>query len=543
MLRSLTIRNLFLMDSVDVSADSGFTTITGETGAGKSTLLEVLRLVLGRKSDANCVRTGAEWGTASAYFELPDDAPYTANLKELLQNNGLDWQGPDFVLRRIIKDGKSRSFCNDHPITMPLLKSIGDMLCEWHGQHDDSLQPEKQQTVLDTWMLNHNPELTQTFEHIAEQFLHMQRIEKKLAQQASNQKEATQKALYAEAVLRELNPIAPEQNEESSILNELEELQNWNKMKDRLHDAVTQLPAILKALYNVTHSLARVLPQEDTHLKALEKSALEMEDVRDFYTDELNRQRHATERLKTLEHRLSQLRHVALKWGVQTDELYSMWQEAKNFTPRNLDRQALQKELDKHEERYAALANMLHTARCKAGESLAHHIMAELAELHLPHTRLEIRTDKVRSTSKGWSSITFHVSFNPGQPLAPMHKVASGGERARLMLVLRTLLGQDRPLLIFDEVDQGVSGATAHAMGRKIRLVGEQQQIWAITHSAQVAGQAHQHILVSKHVENGTTTTQVHTLKNHERTHEVARLLAGSHITDEALAAAQKLIP
>lgn len=542
MLRTLTIRNLFLMESVDVCVQEGFTTITGETGAGKSTLLDTLRLVLGRKSDPNCVRAGAESGSVSAHFELSDDAFYTNIIKQLFHDSGMDWHGQDLVIRRTLKDGKSRVFCNDQPITMPLLKSIGDALCEWHGQYDDSLQPYRQQLVLDTWMLSYKPELENVFTQIAEYHSHIQRVQGLLEQQALSQKEANQKALYVEAVLRELDPLAPEENEETTILGELDELQTWNRIKDRLSDAVEQLPTVLKALYNITHSLVKAVGEDDPRMKTLERAALELEDVKASYMDDLAKQRHATEKLNTLEQRLGQLRHSALKWGVQPDELHAMWQEAKNFSPDSLDRSALTKELNEHTQAYNDLAEVLHQNRSEASEQLAARVIGELVELHLPHTRLEIRVEKSANTAKGWDDVTFYVSFNPGQPLGAMHKVASGGERARLMLVLRTLLGQERPLLVFDEVDQGVSGATAHAMGQRLRMVGEQQQIWAITHSAQVAGQANQHICVTKHVVDDSTRTQVNILKPDERIHEVARLLAGSHITDEALAAAQKLM-
>ena len=176
MLRALTIRNLFLMESVEVYAHSGFTAITGETGAGKSTLLDSLRLVLGRKSDASCVRTGAEQGMVSAHFELPEHATHTHSIQAILQEAGLEWEGFDLVLRRTIKDGKSRSFCNDQPITMPLLKAIGDALCEWHGQYDDSLQPYRQQAVLDTWMTRQQPELEETLSEVAQEYDHLLRI-------------------------------------------------------------------------------------------------------------------------------------------------------------------------------------------------------------------------------------------------------------------------------------------------------------------------------------------------------------------------------
>lgn len=542
MLRTLTVRNLFLMESVDVVVEDGFTAITGETGAGKSTLLDALRLVLGRRGDPNCVRVGADSGSVAAHFELSDDAPYALVVKNLLGESGLTWEGVDLVLRRTIKEGKSRAFCNDQPIAMPLLKAIGDALCEWHGQYDDSLQPYRQQLVLDTWMIRMQPELEDVFNQISEQYEHIQRIEALLAQLALSQKEATQKALYAEAVLRELDPLAPELNEESSILEELDALQVWNRMKDRLSDAVDQLPVVLRALYGVTNSLAKVVPSGDARMQVLERVALELEDVKAAYMDDLDRQRHATERLNTLEQRLGQLRHIALKWGVQPDELHAMWQEAKAFSPDSLDKTALTKELNSHTLVYEGLAQSLHQSRCEAAQQLAERVMAELVELHLPHTRLSIRVEKTDNTAKGWDDITFYVSFNPGQPLGPMHKVASGGERARLMLVLRTLLGQERPLLVFDEVDQGVSGATAHAMGQRLRMVGAQQQIWAITHSAQVASQANQHVCVTKHVEGDTTHTRVTLLTASERTKEVARLLAGTHITDEALAAAQQLM-
>lgn len=540
MIRSLAIRNLFLIESVDVGIEAGFITITGETGAGKSTLLEALRLVLGKRTDNNCVRVGADHGSVSARFELDESSSH--HLNHVFEAGGFTWSGEELILRRVLKDGKSRTFCNDQPISSALLKNIGDALCEWHGQHDDSLQPQRQQTVLDTWMLQNKPNLQTVLDSAATEHKIIQHIHNKLEALNISQKEATQKALYAEAVLRELDPLAPEENEESHILNELNELQAWNRMKDRLSDVVEQLPTVLKALYNLNGSLSKVVEPEDQRLQTLEKISLELEDVRASYEDDLNRNRHATERLNTLEHRLGQLRHIALKWGVQPDELYTMWQEAKNFSPDNMDRTVLTRELDEHTQAYNKLAEILHKERHEAAQKLATRMMTELTDLHLPHARVEILVTKGNPSATGHDSITFHVSFNPGQPLNPLHKVASGGERARLTLVLRTLLGQERPLLVFDEVDQGVSGATAHTMGQRLRLVGAQQQILAITHSAQVASQAHQHLCVTKYVVKDSTHTQIDTLTPEQRVHEVARLIAGKHITNEAIAAAQKLM-
>lgn len=541
MLRELTVRNLYLMETVDLETNNGFISITGETGAGKSTLLSALRLVLGSRADADAAHDG-ETASVAAVFDLDSYPDVLATLKQEAEELGLTLDDGQIILRRTLKDGKSKSYLQDQPVSLPFLKKVGELLCEWHGQYDNILQPEQQKILLDNWVQKLSPESHDLLASIESAYKNLQEIQQKITHYQARQKEKQQKATYAEAILRDLDPIAPQEGEEAATLSELDELKQWGKVKDHIIQASEQLPQATKPLYALINSLGRVLDADDARLKSLEQAALDIEDVQLQFEEEFERQRSATDRLDELENRLSQLRHTAIKWGVLPDELYQLWQDAKNFSADDTNLDDLHQNLKEHEKAYDDVASQMHDLRTQAAVELEKHILSELKDLYLDQTKIRIQVEQAERKTDGYDHVVFNISFNPGQPLAPIQKVASGGERARFMLVMRILLGKSRPVLVFDEVDQGVSGATAHAMGQKLRKLGQNQNIWAITHSAQVASQAHQHICVTKRISDGKTQTHVKLLTDDGRMDELSRLLSGKDITDEARAAAKKLM-
>lgn len=560
MLVGLSIRDVVLIEALDLEIRGGFTALTGETGAGKSILLDALGLALGARSDKGLVRAGAERASASATFEPPADHPAHALLEEL----GLPpAEEGMLVLRRVLgADGKSRAFVNDAPATAQALVRLGAGLLEVHGQHAATglLDAASHRPLLDRFA-GAEALLAQTAAAWAALKAARATHEALLARQAEADRERGFLAHAAE----ELTRLAPRPGEEGALAAERQTLMAGEKLAGALKDAgealadgaaEARLTAAARALDRATRLST---PEADTPVlaaaraaaDALERALVETGEARAQIDAAARRFEADPMRLEAIEERLFALRAAARKHAASVEALPAL---AARFAADldaletlDADIASAARTLAEAEAAYEACADALSAERAGAAGRLAEAVMAELPDLRLEKVRLRVsvQPDPARAGSQGRDRVVMEVSTNPGAPFGPLAAIASGGELARLSLALKVALARtgEAATLIFDEVDQGVGGATADAVGRRLARLAEGAQILCVTHSPQVAARARTHWRIEKAASaDGSVRTTVVTLAADAREEEIARMLAGAEITPEARAAARTLV-
>ncbi|QGM45674.1 DNA repair protein RecN [Methylocystis heyeri] len=556
MLVRLSIRDIVLIDALDLEFERGLTTLTGETGAGKSILLDAFVLALGGRGDASLVRAGRPQGQVSAVFDLSPDHPANLAAREL----GLEAQG-ELILRRIQSvDGRTRAFVNDQPISAQGLRVIGRELVEIHCQHDERAMVDSSahRELVDA----HGGLLREAGEVRA---LHdaMHAARHALEDEESRVAKARADADYLRHAHEELDKLAPEDGEEERLAERRQSMQRAEKVAVDLRDALGAFsgdnsPAghIAQAARRLERRAAQAPDLLEPPLRALAAAVDALSFAEEAVESALEQSNFDPRELETLEERLFALRACARKHHVSVAEL-----------PRLAERFALEiAALDASETRlallqekaeaaradYDAAAQALSKARREAAKKLDALVDAELKPLKLEgaHFRTEIASDPENRTSEGIDRAEFWVQTNPGSRPGPMVKVASGGELARFLLALKVVLADrgSAPTLVFDEIDTGVGGAVADAIGRRLARLGARVQVLAVTHAPQVAAKASRHLRIAKGAvgeaaagEN-RVSTMVTLLQEAERREEIARMLAGATITDEARAAAARLL-
>ncbi len=550
MLGTLSVRNIVLIDQLDIVLDSGLTVLTGETGAGKSILLDALALALGGRGDQSLVRTGLESGQVTAVFHLPPDHP----VRTLLRANEIA-EDEEVILRRVqYADGRTRAFINDNPVSASLLHEVGSLAVEIHGQHADRalVDTATHRALLDAYGGHFD-----ALEATAAACKALSAAEAAVKRQRDHVDRAARDEDYARHVVAELAELAPVAGEEAELSERRQHLMSLEKSADDVRDADEALngPAAPgPMLATLMRRLARkgddklfgpVIEALDATLVSLDRTQEVLEIIKremDFDPQELER----------VEERLFALRAAARKHQVNPDDLTAVLERyradlmalesgAEELT-------ALEKAAEAAGKVYHKAADALSKARKKAADGLAKAVEKELPDLKLGAARfiVSFETDTSRVTETGYDQVVFNVQTNPGTKPGPMMKVASGGELARFLLALKVVLAErgSAPVLIFDEVDTGVGGAVADAIGKRLARLAKKVQVITVTHAPQVAARARQHLLIEKQaVEEGAfMRTHVHPLTGAARKEELARMLAGARITDEARAAAERLL-
>lgn len=553
MLAALSIRDIVLIERLELSLDSGLCTLTGETGAGKSILLDALGLAIGARADAGLVRRGAEQGSVSAVFDVSIDHPARAILRE----NGIEDEG-DLILRRVqTRDGRSRAFVNDQPVSVGLLRQIGDQLVEVHGQHDERglLDASGHRAILDAF-----GGFDDKLQQLRKLWNAASAAREALVEHEGMLARAKAEQDYLTHVVAELDELAPQAGEETSLAEERTLMMHSEKIASDLVEAEEALSGDsgLDARLNVAlRRLARVAEQAggrlDAAIAALERTLNEAAEARDRIAEAVRALEFDPARLELVETRLFALRAAARKHNVQVDDLAALaeklrgaLQEIEGGEARLV---ALQKAADDAATAYGSAARALSEARAKAAATLDKEVMKELKPLKLDRasfkTQIEVLPE-AQGGPEGIDRVSFLVSTNPGAPFGPLIKIASGGELSRFVLALKVALASrgSAPTLIFDEVDSGVGGAVAEAVGLRLAELAKSVQIVVVTHSPQVAARAQHHFRISKggEAKSAKIATRVETLDAKARREEIARMLAGATVTDEARAAADRLI-
>lgn len=552
MLNALSVRNIVLIDQLDLALEDGLTALTGETGAGKSILLDALTLALGGRGDASLVRAGAESGQVVAVLQLPLNHP----AREALRENAIA-DDEDIILRRVqFADGRTRAFINDQPVSAGLLQAVGRLIVEIHGQHDDRalIDVATHRAALDAFGGHETlaSAVWSTHEALVE-------AEAAVGGQRAVIAEALAREEYARHVVAELGELSLEAGEEEILAERRQRLMTLEKAAEEVRDADEilngptapgpVLASLMRRLVRKADAGAAVfqpiVEALDTALVSLDATSDALETLkRDMAFDPSD--------LEKVEERLFTLRAAARKHHTTCDGLSAVLARYQNdldmLQSGETSLKALEVAAAAARSAYAAASTALSKAREKAAAALTKAVEAELPELKLGAAKFIVdrQVDEARVAAFGYDQIAFHVQTNPGTQPGPILKVASGGELSRFLLALKVVLADrgSAPVLIFDEIDTGVGGAVADAIGRRLGRLAGKVQVLTVTHAPQVAARARSHLLIEKQaIEEGAfMRTHVRRLDGKARQEEVARMLAGAKVTDEARAAAGRLI-
>lgn len=549
MLTHLQISNVVLIEKLNLEFGRGLNVLTGETGAGKSILMDALSLALGARGDAGFVRHGATMATATAEFDSVPGA-----VESILAENGIDCDDNLILRRTLSSDGKSRAWVNDTPVSIKVLKSIGDALVEIHGQFANHtlLDAATHRTTLDAFAITTNPAFGDMLASTADAYrqyhtslVRLNELKDMVARSASERE-------FLEHNVAELRALNVQIGEEQELATRRADMMNAEKNAAILNDALDAIggrgDTIDAQIFNVIHILQRIKTEPNPYAELIDKLYTAAETVSDVAAS-ITPPTTDIDSIDSIEERLFAIRAAARKHHVTADELPTklsqMEQNLGIIDNSDAEIKKLEQSVAQYRTTFDNLAKQLSAARRTASDELRKKLLAELPDLKLGSADFMVEQTPVAPGPHGIDDITFMIKTNPGAPFAPLHKSASGGELARLMLAMRVVLrgGADiSHTFVFDEVDTGISGATASAVGARLNKLASESQALVITHSAQVAGFADKHFKISKHVENDTTKTTVDEISGDNRINEIARIISGAEITPESIATAKTLI-
>ena len=542
MLAGLTIKNVVLIDQLSIQFDKGLCALTGETGAGKSILLDSLGLALGARSESGLVRKGEETANVSAEFDLPAKHPVFTFLKE----QGLDAESPLVLRRSVSQDGKSRAFINDHPVSVSLLKHAGEMLVEIHGQFDTQtlLNPKVHRGILDEYAGAKAGELAAVWNGWKEAIEALERKKQDMTRAKSDE-------VYFRAALEQLDELSPKAGEEeeltllrSRLMKREQNIENYSNAFKGSEQAMNNLNTVWKALEKAGEGGSDVA-------KALDRAMVELQEVSAGVEAMVSSLENSEFSLTDIDDRLFALKAQARKHACTIDDLPAKRDEIAGLLRGIEDQEdtlaSLQKSVEKGRKEYLSKAGDLSAKRKKAASQLDKLVGKELAPLKLEKARFDTSVEPLDESEwgpEGMDRVQFLVATNPGAAAGPLNKIASGGEMARFMLALKVVLAEvgTAETLVFDEVDSGIGGATADAVGERLARLAKQRQILVVTHSPQVAAKSSYHAIVVKTGKTNPTTKILPLSNSNERTEEIARMLSGAEITKEARAQAAKLL-
>ena len=553
MLVQLSIRDIVLIERLDLGFEAGLSVLTGETGAGKSILLDSLSLALGGRGDGGLVRHGEDKGQVTATFEVGMDHP----ARLLLRENGLDDDG-DLIFRRVQSaDGRTKAYVNDQAVSVQMMRQLGQHLVEIHGQHDD-------RALVDT---NAHRALLDAFAGLSDEVTSVQGLyrtwkdaERGLKVHRAKVEAAAREADYLRSSVEELEALSPRDGEEEELAERRSVMQKSERIAGDIAEAseflngnaspVPIIASMMRRLERKSHEAPGLLEDTvqllDAALDNLSNAQMEVEAA-------LRRTEFDPRELERVEERLFALRAAGRKYSVPVSDLPAL---AERMVTDLADLDAGEEKLAKLEAQLGVVradfdraALSLSDKRRNAAAALSDAVMAELPALKLERARftVEVTSDASSATADGIDVVEFHVQTNPGTRPGPIMKVASGGELSRFLLALKVALADrgSAPTLVFDEIDTGVGGAVADAIGQRLKRLSKTVQVLSVTHAPQVAARASTHLLIAKGPAGDGTeriATRVATMQPEHRTEEIARMLAGASVTDEARAAAARLL-
>jgi DNA repair protein RecN (Recombination protein N) len=552
MLVQLSVRDIVLIDQLNIEFADGLSVLTGETGAGKSILLDALALALGARGDGGLVRSGAEQGQVVAVFEPEAGHP----VHEILASNGIA-ADTQLLMRRVqSRDGRTRAFINDQPVSAGLLREAGRALVEIHGQHDDRALVEStaHRALVDAF-----GGLEADAAAVARAWAMLSKSRQDMAALKERIEKGMREAEYLRAAVAELAKLAPQPGEEEALAESRRLLMQAEKIAGDVHEAremISGSASPLPGLANLLRRLERKSQQApgllDDTLRHLDAGISALYLAQDAIEAAGRRVQYDPRELERGEERLFALRAASRKFSTPVDQLPAlaarMSGELAEFDSGEKRLSAAKAECARAEEEYFALAGRLSERRRQAARALEAGVDAELPALKLERASFHVAhsTDREKAGPGGIDAMEFRIVTNPGTSPGPLIKVASGGELSRILLALKVALADrgSAPTLIFDEIDSGAGGAVADAIGNRLKRLAQGVQVLAITHAPQVAAKADAHFLIAKGPAPDATSvvTDVRKADRDSRREEIARMLAGATITEEARAAADRLI-
>ena len=552
MLRSLNISNVVLIDRLDIDFNAGFGVLTGETGAGKSILLDSLGLVLGKRAETSLIRKGADKLSVTAVFDNVIDK----ELLELLQENDIEIENNELMIKRSLNtSGVGKIFVNDQVISAKLLKEIGKYLVEIHGQFDNQglLNPANHLSILDNF-----GGYETLLKNCSQAHKEYKEIIKKRAQAESDILKAKEDEENLTHWIKELEAMSVKSGEMEELQARRQEMMSAEKIIENLNYAYASLTqgkdvssSIRSAQSGISKANNYVNGKYDEIYASLDRALIEITEVVDQIENISSEIGLNSNEQEKIDSRIFALKDVARKHGVTVDDLPKILEDFKYQLSSIEKSDEILSELRKEEQvkrlAYVEAAKTLHKARIETAQKLDKLVMNELPPLKMEKAKFVTEVNQ-RSESewsdKGFDNVCFTVSTNPNSPQGPINKIASGGELSRFMLALKVNLASSTniPTMIFDEVDAGIGGAVAQAVGERLSRLGKEVQVLVVTHAPQVAALGNYHFKVSKSTVDDITTTNICALDINERKEEIARMLAGETITDEARAAAVKLM-
>ncbi len=561
MIESLHIKDFALIDELEVSFGEGLNILTGQTGAGKSIIIGALNMILGERADTEVIRRGADKAISEAtikYFQ--NDA-----LESLLKENEVELS--DYlILRREIRQTGSRAFINDTPVTIGVLKAVGDQLVDLHGQHDHQLllKEENHRAVIDGF-----GDTEPALKSYQNEFTKMKTLQKELTALKKRESELQEKTELYRFQVNELENARLSAEEEEELETEMNLLDNAelldqkaaaiSEMEDSDDGNISQL---LNHLKLNLEDLTRIEPEFSTYLEEINAARVSINEAIQFAERYRSTIEFNPNRLEELRKRQSELNRIQKKYQRDIPTLINYLNEiqrelsiADNF---DLEIEKIKTSISSQKEKLSTVAQKLHQARIGIGDHLAEQIQIELAQLGILHAELAVAVDwlftkngwieidgqPVDCTELGCDDIRIFISTNKGEEPKPLAKIASGGEISRVMLALKSIMAKEQslPVMIFDEIDTGISGEVSEKVGRAMRKLSDHSQIIAITHQPQIASQAHHHYKVDKQESSDRTITKILSLSNEEHIREVASLMSGSEISENSLKSAEELI-
>jgi DNA repair protein RecN (Recombination protein N) len=552
MLARLSIRDIVLIERLDIDFARGLAVLTGETGAGKSILLDAFALALGGRGDAGLVRQGMEQGQVTATFDVPKAHPAA----KLLIENGLDDTG-EMILRRVqMSDGRTRAFINDQSISVQTLKAVGTALVEIHGQHDERalVDAATHRRLLDAFA-----GLEKDAAAVEALWDARRAAATALDEHRAGIERAAREADYLRHSSEELTKLAPQAGEETVLAERRTTMMQSEKIAGDLGEAQaavggqqSPVPILAAAARKLERRAANSPQLVQPAIAAIDTAINALAEADQFLNAALAAAQFDPAELERIEERLFALRAAARKFSTPVDDLAALAQRFAAdlaLIDKGAERlKELEKAAGEADKRFRAAAEKLSAARVKAAEKLNKAVNAELTPLKLERATFstQIESDQGNAGPNGFDRVEFWVQTNPGTRAGPMMKVASGGELSRFLLALKVVLSDkgSAPTLVFDEIDTGVGGAVADAIGGRLARLARKVQVMAVTHAPQVAARADQHLLITKDTldKGKRVTTRVATLAADKRREEIARMLAGAEITAEARAAAERLM-
>lgn len=561
MIERIYIKDFALIDELEVSFGSGLNILTGQTGAGKSVVIGALNMILGERADTEVIRQGASKAIAEAEIQIGSEQ----HIRDILTEHEIDFNDP-VILRREIRQNGSRAFINDTPVAVAVLRKTGDLLVDLHGQHDHQLllKEEHHRQLIDGFS-----SVKTAAQHYHDAFAKTARLKQELdtlqrREQELKEKDELYRHKLEELENAELDPERiTEMEQEMHRLDHAEELDRHAGLINELgSNAEVNVMDLLSRMKEALEKMAEIESEFRSYVDELNSATISLQEL----LDATDRYRSSIEfnpqRLDELRSRRNELRRLEKKYNRTADELIIYRDElrAELELAENMDLEIENKKQEFNEavEELKSAGELLSTERKKKGDQIGKQLCDELSQLGIPHAQfqlyqqpfedengwIEMNGTRVNPTSHGFEHVAFYISTNKGEQPRPMSKTASGGEISRVMLALKSVLAEEQhlPVMIFDEIDNGVSGAVSERVGATMRRLSNQCQIIAITHQAQIASQANHHYKVEKQEEGDRTLTHISPLDDHQHIREIATLISGAEVSENAIASAREMV-